>query len=405
MRAVIIRRGYRFKLAPKPAQEEQFRQFAGVCRLVYNLALEQRRDWWRQYERNVGRRLTCFDQINEITDLRAELDWIAAVPRTCQEQALKDLDQAFVAFFGGHRDYPTPRKKGINESFRFRGRECSVRRLNAKWSAVRLPKIGEVMFRDTRRVLAGVRDVTISLDASGWHISFSCEIESTQRVLLRTAVGVDRGVANALSLSTGEMVVAPASFAAIAKRRKKAQRVLARRKKGSRRYAKQRAKVAKLHAKAGRIRKDWLHRVSTDIARRFGVVAIEALRIKNMTRSAAGTAEAPGRNVAQKRGLNRSILEQGWGIFEAMLVYKLAERGGTLIKVDPRYTSQTCQACGTVDAKSRKSQATFVCVACGHADHADTNAALEILRRSTAWLDVEGHQLRPVETSTGGLAA
>ncbi len=111
-----------------------FRQFAGVCRLVYNLALEQRRDWWRSYERETGSKLNFVfvAQARELTTLRAEFDWIAAVSQTCQQQALRDLDQAFASFFAGRARYPTPRKKGINDSFRFQGREVEVCCLNAK---------------------------------------------------------------------------------------------------------------------------------------------------------------------------------------------------------------------------------------------------------------------------------
>lgn len=118
-----------------------------------------------------------------------------------------------------------------------------------------------------------------------------------------------------------------------------------------------------------------------------------------MTASAKGTVEAPGRRVAQKSGLNRSILAQGWSIFADQLEYKLEAAGGRLIYVPAAYTSQTCADCGVVDARSRKSQAVFECVACGHADHADTNAARNILRGSTAFVE-EGHLRPPVEART-----
>ena len=149
------------------------------------------------------------------------------------------------------------------------------------------------------------------------------------------------------------------------------------------------------------MRKHWAHLTTTDIARRFGVVALEDLNIKAMTASAGGTVEEPGRNVRQKAGLNRSILNQAWGQLGEMLEYKLEAAGGRLIYVPSAYTSQTCQACGVIDAKNRESQSVFACVHCGHRDHADTNAALEIRRRSTALLLAEGGQLgRPVEPRT-----
>ncbi len=122
-----------------------------------------------------------------------------------------------------------------------------------------------------------------------------------------------------------------------------------------------------------------------------------------MTASAAGTVENPGRNVRQKAGLNRSILDQGWGAFKTMLAYKMADRGGVLIEVDPAYTSQTCSACGVIDKASRKDQATFICTACGHHANADTNAAINILKRGldTSLKPVEGYRSkRPVEAGS-----
>ncbi|RYG85567.1 MAG: transposase, partial [Alphaproteobacteria bacterium] len=142
-----------------------------------------------------------------------------------------------------------------------------------------------------------------------------------------------------------------------------------------------------------------LHGASVAIVRRFGVVAIEDLNIKAMTASAKGSVEQPGRGVRQKAGLNRSILAQGWGIFEQMLDYKLEGTGGRLVYVPAPYTSQTCAECGVVDARSRESQAVFRCVACGHSDHADTNAARNIQRGSTAFVEV-GHSLPSDEART-----
>jgi putative transposase len=161
------------------------------------------------------------------------------------------------------------------------------------------------------------------------------------------------------------------------------------------------APCAKLAARGARIRRDWQHRTTLGIARRFGTVVIEDLKVRNMTASASGTVDEPGRNVRQKTGLNRSILNQGWRAFETLLAYKLEERGGTLVTVDPAYTSQTCSACGTVDRESRESQAVFACRHCGFRDHADHNAAINILRRNTASMRMEeGHKLSD-EVRTG----
>ncbi len=380
----MIFRGFRYRLVPTQEQEILFEQFAGVCRLVYNLAWEQRRDWRRKG-------INFASQCRELTLLRAEYDWVAAVYVTCQEQALRDLDKAYQDFFCGQKRYPSPRRKGLHDSFRFKGRETDIRRLNAKWSAVRVPKIGWVKFRDTRPVAGEIRTVTISRSGDAWYVAVASLIEHEAPATAAPCVGIDRGIANTISLSTGEHFSVPASLIAIDHRKRAAQRVLCRRKKGSRRRAKALRIVSRLSARLANARKDWQHRTSLDIARRFGLAAIEDLKIKNMTASGKG-----------KRGLNRSILNQGWGAFALMLTYKMEERGGTVVKVPAAYTSQTCSECGVIDRESRESQASFHCRHCGHRAHADTNAAIEILRRSTAWQRVEEAGCGPVEARTIG---
>ena len=170
-------RGFRYKLHPTPEQAQVCQSFAGVCRLVYNLALEQRRDHWRSFQRKTGQKLNYIAQARELTALRSEFEFVAAVSQTCQQQALRDLDKAFAKFFAGRAGFPTPRRKNIYERFRFQGREIQIERLNGKWSRVRLPKIGWVKFRDTRPRIGRMLSATVSADALGWHISFACEIE------------------------------------------------------------------------------------------------------------------------------------------------------------------------------------------------------------------------------------
>ena len=402
---MTIQRGYRYKLHPSPQQVALFEQHAGVCRLVYNLALEQRRDHWRGFKAKTGKTISYPSQARELTALRAEFEWIADVTQVCQQQALRDLDQAFKNWFKGTAHYPRPRKKGVNDTFRFQGRVVSTRPLNAKWSQVRLPKIGWVKFRDTRPLQGKINNATVSHSANGWHISFSLTIPHTAPANICPAVGIDRGVANTLCLSNGERLSVPEKLVDLEKRQRRAQKVVSRRKRGSKRYTKAQKRVASLSAKRARIRKDWNHRTSFDISRRFGTVVLEDLKIKNMTASAKGTMEDPGTHVRQKAGLNRSILNQGWYQFEMFLRYKLDERGGVLNMVPAPYTSQTCAVCGTTDRKSRKSQASFHCQTCGARAHADVNAARVILRRNTASMDMEeGHWLSGEVLTQGAIS-
>ncbi len=297
---------------------------------------------------------------------------------------------------------PRPRRKGVDDSFRFHGREFATRRLNAKWSEVRLPRIGWVKYRDTRPLSGRTLNATISYAADGWYISFTLELaDMPAPAHVRPAVGIDRGVANTLALSTGQMLTLPASLKVLEQRKRRAQKTLARRTRGSRRYAKARARVARLAARQARIRRDWHHRVSRDLAGQFGTGVLEDLNTAGMTASARGTAAAPGTNVRAKAGLNRAILNQGWHLFETLLDYKLEERGGHLVKVPAHRTSQTCAACGTVDPESRESQASFRCRRCGRRANADYNAAINILRRNTSSMVVEDGHWPSVEAITG----
>lgn len=380
---LIVHRGFKFKLNPTDAQEALFRQFAGVCRFVYNLALEQREREWT-YFRDNGVTLNYVRQARELTALRAEVDWIRAVTQTCQQQALKDLETAYKNFFAGRAGYPSPRRKGVNDTFRFMGRECRFHRLNKSWGVVRLPKIGEVRFRWTRGILGRVLSVTVSGDSLGWHVSFACEVDIVTEPAPARSIGIDRGVTRVLAFSDGAFGDIPIDRLNVLNRKARKQaRALSRCKLGSARREKAKRRLSATKGTATRIRTHFNHVQSARIAAANSVVVIEALKTAKMTASAKGTVEKPGRNVRQKAGLNRAILERGWGQFETFLAYKLAARGGELIKINPAYTSQTCSECGSISKHHRKSQAVFECSDCGHTGNADTNAAINILRAGT----------------------
>lgn len=407
-------KGYTYRLSPTSAQANELRRFTGVCRLVYNLALEQRRNHWRAKKRATGTGCTFFSQCLELTDLRREFDFIRNAPQDAEKYALKDLDRAFDAFFAGRASYPDWRRQGVHETFRVRGRGVRLERLNKNWSRIKLPKIGWIKYRDSHggpdQMLGGdakITEITVRMTPLGWSVSVGVkrEIEVSDHAV-KKAVGIDRGVAVPMALSDGQMIYLPKRLKALQKQKKRAQRVFARRKKGSNRRAVAKARVAKLAAKIARVRKDWAHKETTRIANAFGYVAIENLKTANMTRSAKGSADAPGKNVKAKAGLNREILNVGWYQIEQMLEYKLAWRGGHLEKVPPEYTSQTCGACKIIDKQSRKSQARFVCRHCGHEENADTNAAKNILMRSNSpYLGVEACGYVASEASTTKRAA
>ena len=257
------------------------------------------------------------------------------------------------------------------------------------------PALAAVVYRGFRPVEGKILSAAVLLTNLGWQVSIACEID---RVVIHPAgaVGIDRGVTVPLMLSDGQSFTLPASVGKLAMQINAARRKASRRKRNSKRQSIAKAHVARLAARQARIRKDWAHRATTAIARQYGTVVVEKLRTKNMTASASGTIDAPGKNVAQKRGLNRAILNVGWHQIEAMLAYK----AGRLIRVNPAYTSQTCQSCGTVDSKSRKNQSAFCCTACGFADNADRNAAVAILNRGNIAGMEERHLGLSVEVRT-----
>jgi putative transposase len=194
------------------------------------------------------------------------------------------------------------------------------------------------------------------------------------------------GVARFATLSDGTMLTPLNSFRKHEKKLTAMQRKLSRKTKFSANWHRQKSGISKLHKKIADVRTDFLHKATTSIGKNHALVVMEDLKVKNMSRSASGSLENPGRNVRAKSGLNKSILDQGWFEFRRQLDYKLAWSGGTFLVVPPQYTSQTCHVCGNVDKANRVSQAEFLCTACGHTDNADVNAALNILAAGQAVL-------------------
>jgi transposase len=363
-------------MIPSPDQEAVLRDHCAHARYVWNLAVEQHQHW-RPSRASAPRYL---EQCRQLTEARAEHDWLRAGPQTVQQQALRDFAQAMAAFFdrGNPARRPSWRKAGRDEGFRIvgRGTQWEVRRLSRKIGEVQVPKAGWVRFRWSRVVPADVKSYRVTMDRAGrWHIAFAAVPAPVPAPGNGRVVGIDRGVAVSAALSTGDRLRVPGLTWREQARLRRLERKLARAKRGSVRRRQVKLAIARLRARETDRRKDWAEKTTTDIARRFDLIKVEDLRIMSMTRSAKGTREVPGCRVRQKAGLNRGILRSGWGL----LVRRLEEKApGRVVKVNAAFTSQRCSACGLVDAKSRKSQARFVCTACGYACHADVNAARNI---------------------------
>jgi len=189
------------------------------------------------------------------------------------------------------------------------------------------------------------------------------------------------GIKRFLAMSNGEYCDSLNSFKKLQKKLALAQKLLARKKKFSNNWKKQKQVISRLHIKIADARNDFLQKLSTNMSKNHAVIVAEDLKIKNMSSSAKGDMENPGRNVKAKSGLNKSILDQGWGEFLRMIGYKQEWSGGELIRVDPKNTSRTCPSCGHVSADNRKTQALFFCTECGYSANADYVAAVNIKAR------------------------
>ena len=364
---------YRYRLTATREQEAVLLRHCADARYVWNLCVEQE----SHYRPGRGRMPGFAERCRQLTEARADNPWLAEGSVIVQQQAARDHDQAMRNFFAGTHRRPTWRKVGRDEGFRIiHVKLGDVRRLNRHTGEVRVPKAGWVRFRWSRAVPDEVKSFRVRRDRAGrWHVAFAAVPDPVPAPGTGEVVGIDRGVAVSATLSTGEMLSVPRLTGPEQRRLRRLQRKLARAKRGSNGRGKAKLAIARLKASEADRRKDWCEKVSTGIARRFDVIRVEDLKIRSMSRSARGTAEAPGRNVRQKAGLNRGISRSGWGLLVRRLEDKAPRR---VEKVPPAYTSQRCSACGHVAAESRESQALFRCIACNFACNADVNAAINI---------------------------
>jgi putative transposase len=368
---------FKFELMPTGEQARKMRQFAGACRFVYNKALAFQKENHAAGQKFVG----YVGMARHLTEWRngADTPWLKDGPVHTQQHALKHLEAAFKNFFAGRASFPQFKRKGLGDSFLFPDRnQISVDTGNGR---IKVPKLGWLRYRKSRDVPGEVRSATVSLRAGKWYVSILTRREVERSVPHGPAVGVDVGIARFAAFSDGAHVDPLNSFRTHEKRLAKYQRRMSRKTKFSSNWKKAKARVQKIHARIANARNDYLHKVSNAISKNHALVCIEDLQVRSMSKSAAGTTEAPGKKVAQKRGLNKAILDQGWGELRRQLEYKTAWRGGFTVAVPAAYTSQTCPCCHHVSADNRKTQALFACVKCGYENNADTVGAINVLER------------------------
>ena len=373
---VIMHRTYRFRLRLDADQETLAMRTCGITRVVRNACVEQRSQWGRSH------RITRFGQQAELKILKAEFPWIAEAPHHCLLQAIADVDTAFQRFFKGEAGYPQFHRRGRKDSFRFPDPKQFI--VEDAW--IKLPKFGFIEWFRHRKIIGRPKSVTIIREGNWWFASVLCEIEEILpepgTADYGARLGIDLGVVIPIMLSTGEAVHIARTPPRETRRSRKLHKQLSRQQRGSANRDKTIRRMRALSAHQARRRLDAAHRAARHIADRHSHVAMEDLRLLNMTKSARGTVEEPGTNIAQKSGLNRVILDLAHGQFRTILKDKVVRQGGTFVLVNPRNTSRRCNPCGYVSAESRKSQAEFQCVSCGHRANADHNASENVRDRA-----------------------
>ena len=370
---------FKYELMPDGEQQRNMRRFAGSCRFVFNKALALQQAHYAESKK----KLSYADLCKQLTEWRksSETQWLSETHSQPLQQTLKDLERAYKNFFEKRADFPRFKKKGQSDNFRY-PQGCKLDQGNSR---IFLPKLGWVRYRNSREVLGIVKNVTVSGKQGKWYVSIQTEREVEAPIHPSTAiVGIDMGIARFATLSDGSYFAPLNSFKRQEKALVNAQRAMSRKKKFSNNWKKAKAKVQKIHAHIGNARRDYLHKATTTISQNHTMVCIEDLQVRNMSNSASGTTETPGRNVKAKSGLNKAILDQGWYEFRRQLDYKLAWNGGQLVAVPPQNTSRKCPCCGHVAKENRRTQARFRCVACGFEENADVVGAINILRAGHA---------------------
>ncbi|MFI6801254.1 RNA-guided endonuclease InsQ/TnpB family protein [Streptosporangium canum] len=379
--------GRKYRLDLTEEQSEFAERIGGACRSVWNAALEQRRSY-RQRQAWIG----YHEQARRLVEDKGEFEWLAEAPGHCLQQTLIDLDQACAK----HGTWKVRWKSRVRNapSFRFpEGGKITVERLNRRWARAKLPKLGWVRLRLTRPLGGKIKNATVGRDGRHWYVSFLVEdglAPPERHANPGTGVGIDRGVVKVVTRSDGIFHHQVFARDREAEHAKKLQRNLARTKKGAQRRKRAAARVADLARRIRRRRQDFAAKTACALATGFELVVFEALATKSMTAGVEPRPEPerPGaflpNGAVSKSGLNRSILDKGWHRIELAARSKARYSGTHVISVNPAYTSQRCSVCTVVDGKSRESQAVFRCTSCGHTEHADVNAAKNILTAGRA---------------------
>ena len=395
----LVRWMHRVRLYPTASQVDRLHFALRVTRQLYNALLDQRRYAWTSRRIPVGTKA----QYAELTALRREDSVVAAVYRECEDAVLHRLDLAFAAFFRRVKRGETPGYPRFKPASRWKQLEFPhgdrALKLDARQRRVRIPGIGSVPLCKGRDVPDYGRAFIVEKNGR-WYAVFECERDVKPFSVTGQAVGIDRGVRVLAATSAGELIpnprVADRLRSKVERHQRGLERVSQRDAAGrvlNRRDPKRTAAVQRLaraKEREANARRDHAHKVALDLVRRYDTMALERLELRSMTRSAKGTLEEPGTNVRAKAGLNRSLLDAGFGMLARLIREKAEYAAREVIEVDARYSSQTCAACGHVARESREGPR-FACVRCGHQADADVNAAQVIFLRAQSAPTSEPH--------------
>ena len=393
----MLRRSFKFLLRPTVGQEQALGEMLRDHASLYNAALENRRNSWRDRKLSVS----YGAQSSQLSEIRAfDPERQGRWSFSSQQATLRRLDKAFQAFFRRVKAAETPGYPRFKGAGVFDTVTWPLNGDGCRWDStprsggdtrVRLQGVGHVKVHQHRPVTGRVKTVSVKREGRRWYVVLSCDDVPAEPLPATGAiVGIDMGVASYLTTSDGEHVLNPRHARAAAEKLATAQQALARCKRGSNRRKKARERVTAAHRKVRCQRLDHAHKVALDLVRDYDFIAREDLRIANMVRAPKPKPDpdTPGvflpNGAAAKAGLNKSIHDAGWGVFLEILHAKAESAGREVIAVDPRNTSRTCPECGHCAAENRVTQEKFHCVRCGHAAHADVVGAINVLRAGLA---------------------
>jgi putative transposase len=357
---------YRFRFYPTPVQSQMLARVFGSCRYVYNWALRLRSDAWSKESRSVS---YC-ETSTLLAELKREPDhaWLGEVSSVPTQQALRHLESAFVNFFEKRADYPSFKRKSDDQSAEYTSRAFKWDPGNLQLS---LSGLGRLRVRWSREIISSPTTVAVIRDRADRYFVTLCLDEQPEKLKpVHRAVGIDVGITALATLSNGEKTQNPRPLERLKRRLARAQRALSRKKKGSRRRAAQRLKVARLHARIADARRDYLNKTTTDLVRRFDVIALEDLNVRGMV---------------QNHALARAISDSGLGEFRRMVAYKCDWYGRELRLADRFHpSSKRCFDCGQVLSELPLGIPEWDCPGCGRHHDREVNAAKNILAAGQA---------------------